>query len=735
MVDVLIVGGRTGRRGRRHPSRARRRARAAGRSRALSARQAVRRHAQPRHAGACCGGSGCARAIEARGLPLDGMLVTGARRRVRGRYGRRPVRTRADSPRSRSAPARGGDRRRRRVRRTATAVAAPIVETADGRRRSAARSSPSTARASRMRVPAHGDDRRRRAAIDAGLRARTRPPSAAAPPLGGRRLLRGRRRPVIARRDARRAGRLHRRRPDRGRPRQRLPRQARRRRRAFGDPARCSRRSSPPIRCCAIGSRARAGRAGAVAGTAGRRGRRRAGVPGLLLAGDAAGFVDPMTGDGLRFAVRGAELAADAALAALERSRGSTRRRSSPRRGHTPSAPSSRSIAPAADGGLDAPRQRRRRRGADRAGPAPRDDSLRWRRRRVAPAARSLMPCLRMQPVALLLVVVVPWLLLETWQSARQARALRAAGAVEAPDDVYRAMPSSIPGMFLAMTAEGLLAPPACTTLVAIGIARLPRRQAAQVVGHPLARPLLELPCAGGARRAAGHERSVSAAAAPQLRRPDGRDRRRGADDARAVDRRRSRRSPSARCCRAASASRSACSGRRDRRVRDQAGDATAGSDRGAASAAPPLVWWAQAVDAVATLPSCCCSPSSCSEDFDCASAICGSRRGGLASADRRRARRRVRHWLAPRPSWQERLANGVLRAWASDSRRVVFPPFVASRTMVLFVGFMAVVLIGYAPNAPPFRVAQRAGEPAGKLPGRRVVSAARAGWLRLPPR
>ena len=42
-----------------------------------------------------------------------------------------------------------------------------------------------------------------------------------------------------------------------------------------------------------------------------------AGAPGLLLAGDAAGFVDPMTGDGLRFALRGAELAADAALAEL----------------------------------------------------------------------------------------------------------------------------------------------------------------------------------------------------------------------------------------------------------------------------------------------------------------------------------------------------------------------------------------------------------------------------------
>jgi len=42
------------------------------------------------------------------------------------------------------------------------------------------------------------------------------------------------------------------------------------------------------------------------------------GVPGLLLAGDAAGFIDPMTGDGLRFALRGAELAAIEAIRALE---------------------------------------------------------------------------------------------------------------------------------------------------------------------------------------------------------------------------------------------------------------------------------------------------------------------------------------------------------------------------------------------------------------------------------
>jgi flavin-dependent dehydrogenase len=42
-----------------------------------------------------------------------------------------------------------------------------------------------------------------------------------------------------------------------------------------------------------------------------------AGEPGLLLAGDAAGFIDPMTGDGLRFALAGAKLAALTAIDAL----------------------------------------------------------------------------------------------------------------------------------------------------------------------------------------------------------------------------------------------------------------------------------------------------------------------------------------------------------------------------------------------------------------------------------
>jgi methyltransferase len=75
-----------------------------------------------------------------------------------------------------------------------------------------------------------------------------------------------------------------------------------------------------------------------------------------------------------------------------------------------------------------------------------------------------------MQAVALLVVVVLPWLLLETWRSHRHERALRAAGAIEPVDDVHTWMRVVYPGTFLAMTAEGVLAPPACTTLVAIGI-------------------------------------------------------------------------------------------------------------------------------------------------------------------------------------------------------------------------------------------------------------------------
>ncbi|HZP47134.1 MAG TPA: FAD-dependent monooxygenase [Vicinamibacterales bacterium] len=55
-------------------------------------------------------------------------------------------------------------------------------------------------------------------------------------------------------------------------------------------------------------------------------------LDGLILAGDAAGFIDPMTGDGLRFAVRGGEIAAAAALEALARGWAGVHRRAAARR-------------------------------------------------------------------------------------------------------------------------------------------------------------------------------------------------------------------------------------------------------------------------------------------------------------------------------------------------------------------------------------------------------------------
>jgi methyltransferase len=72
------------------------------------------------------------------------------------------------------------------------------------------------------------------------------------------------------------------------------------------------------------------------------------------------------------------------------------------------------------------------------------------------------------QPLALLVVVVLPWLLLETWRSRRNERALRAAGALEPRDDVYAWMRIAYPGMFVAMTLEGMFWPPRGATLVAM---------------------------------------------------------------------------------------------------------------------------------------------------------------------------------------------------------------------------------------------------------------------------
>jgi flavin-dependent dehydrogenase len=89
-------------------------------------------------------------------------------------------------------------------------------------------------------------------------------------------------------------------------------------------PARGVRGSARLLELPRRGSRARpARRAGRAASPRRRSSARSPSTPAAAgarsaLAGDAAGFVDPMTGDGLRFAMRGAELAAEVALAALD---------------------------------------------------------------------------------------------------------------------------------------------------------------------------------------------------------------------------------------------------------------------------------------------------------------------------------------------------------------------------------------------------------------------------------
>ena len=64
------------------------------------------------------------------------------------------------------------------------------------------------------------------------------------------------------------------------------------------------------------------------------------------------------------------------------------------------------------------------------------------------------------RPLVLLVVVVLPWLLLETWRSRRNEAALRAAGALEPSDDVIGWMRVAYPGLFVAMTFEGLWSVP-----------------------------------------------------------------------------------------------------------------------------------------------------------------------------------------------------------------------------------------------------------------------------------
>jgi uncharacterized membrane protein YvlD (DUF360 family) len=64
-----------------------------------------------------------------------------------------------------------------------------------------------------------------------------------------------------------------------------------------------------------------------------------------------------------------------------------------------------------------------------------------------------------------------------------------------------------------------------------------------------------------------------------------------------------------------------------------------------------------------------------------------------------------IRHWLVREPTLLHRLVAAVRSAWTSPTRLIVLPAFLASRSMVLAIGFFAVILIGYAPKTPPLRI------------------------------
>ena len=235
---------------------------------------------------------------------------------------------------------------------------------------------------------------------------------------------------------------------------------------------------------------------------AGGRRRYRAAPPdGLLLAGDAAGFVDPMTGDGLRFAVRGGELAAAAALEALEHGWDGVQARLARARRREFSAKwrfnralrrlvgSPAAVHLATWGARIVP-------SVVRSVIATRAiASSRGRRGRVSSRpntrARFVSRCEPARHAAL----VFGLMLIEAQRAARNERAQRSRGGIEPPGDVYRLMQIAYPGIFAAMIAEGALARRRAADDVFAGRPRGVRgREGAQMVGDRLARSALDVP-------------------------------------------------------------------------------------------------------------------------------------------------------------------------------------------------------------------------------------------------
>ncbi len=66
-----------------------------------------------------------------------------------------------------------------------------------------------------------------------------------------------------------------------------------------------------------------------------------------------------------------------------------------------------------------------------------------------------------------------------------------------------------------------------------------------------------------------------------------------------------------------------------------------------------------------------------------------------------------VRHWLLRTPSWFATVAGWASAVWRQEGVRRAWPWVVTTRLTVLLATYVAVVLIGYPSDRPPFRVAE----------------------------
>lgn len=66
-----------------------------------------------------------------------------------------------------------------------------------------------------------------------------------------------------------------------------------------------------------------------------------------------------------------------------------------------------------------------------------------------------------------------------------------------------------------------------------------------------------------------------------------------------------------------------------------------------------------------------------------------------------------IRHVLSPASPMYRDLPSRVVAGWRSTPARTAWGAMLGTRLAVLFVGYMAVVMIGYRPGTPPLRVSQ----------------------------